>query len=282
MAAITLCRKISIVRTMKRSGLTPHLASATLFLLGAGHVMAAEKNPATSAAAPAAETAESASARMKRFDKDGDGMLDDAERAAAKEALKREPLEPQKSRAAGSLAGQDGFRQKMVGMFDKNKDGRLDEEERAVAQKFAAERGAAGRGEMREEVMKRFDKNGDGQLDGAEREAAQRYMRERMEKSVAATAPANDHAALENVLRTAVEGNAAQLRRFDADKNGKLDDQEWSAARTEIQKWAAGAPHEKAVAGRSSEKEPKKSGAMGSEMESRGEMRAKPKKKEKN
>jgi hypothetical protein len=78
--------------------------------------MAAEKIPATSAAAPAAETAESASARMKRFDKDGDGMLDDAERAAAKEALKREPLEPQKSRAAGSLAGQDGFRQKMVGI----------------------------------------------------------------------------------------------------------------------------------------------------------------------
>ena len=280
MAAITLRSEIKNVRSMKRSGLTPPLASATLFLLCAAHTVAAEKKPPNPAAAPAAESVESAATateRMKRFDKDGDGMLDDAERAAAKEALKREPL-PATSRAAGSAGAAEGGRQKMIEMFDQNKDGRLDEEERAIAQKFAAERSATGRGEFREELMKRFDKNGDGQLDGAEREAAQTYLRERMERTAGATRPANDHAALEMVLRTAIEGNAAQLRRFDADKNGKLDDQEWSAARSEIQKWAGGAAPDKS-AGRTSEKEQKKMGAGDTDMAPK---REKPKKKEKN
>jgi hypothetical protein len=181
--------------------------------------------------------------RMKRFDKDGDGMLDDAERAAAKEALMREPPETRTTSPASTPGGSEGFAQRMLEVFDKNRDGRLDEEERAAAKKFAAERGFGTRDQMRDELMKRFDQNGNGRLDPEERETAQSYVRERMEKAPAAANRENsDQTALEKVLRSAIEGNPAQLRRFDADKNGKLEDQEWAAARREIQRWANEGP----------------------------------------
>jgi Ca2+-binding EF-hand superfamily protein len=241
--------EISIVRSMKRSALTPHLASATLFLAFAATGLLAQEKMTAPAPKPApTKSSQRMAELMKRFDQDGDGMLDDAERAAAKEALMREPIEPRSTSAASASDGPEGFARRMLEMFDKNQDGRLDEAERAAAKKFAAERGLGNRGEMREEVMNRFDKNGDGRLDPDEREAAQNYFRERMEKASAATSPkASDPAALEKVLRSAIEGNAAQLRRFDADKNGKLEDKEWAAARREIQRWANDGPEASAA-----------------------------------
>ena len=87
---------------------------------------------------------------LKRFDKNGDGRLDDAERVEAEKA--RELLE--QNRAAGK------FREQLRKRFDQDGDGRLDDGERAAAEKFRAEQ------------VKKFDQDGDGQLNDAEREVA--------------------------------------------------------------------------------------------------------------
>ncbi len=87
---------------------------------------------------------------LKRFDKNGDGRLDDAERAEAEKA--RDTL--------ARNGGADRFRALSLQRFDKNGDGRLDDTEQAEAAKFRAE------------MIKRFDADGDGQLNDTEREAA--------------------------------------------------------------------------------------------------------------
>ncbi len=75
-------------------------------------------------------------AMMKEFDKDGDGQLDDTERAAMRETM-------------GQRFGQGG------------------------PGGAGGAPTAGGRGSMpnREEMLKRFDKNGDGEIDDSEREA---------------------------------------------------------------------------------------------------------------
>lgn len=115
---------------------------------------------------------------LKRFDKNGDGKLDDEEKAAAKEMMKNNADHP----------GQPGgaMREQLLKRFDKDGDGQLNDEERAEAKKAGEEfmkahggPGGAGGGKMREEIMKRFDKNGDGQLDESERAAAREAMQKR-------------------------------------------------------------------------------------------------------
>jgi len=111
---------------------------------------------------PAADTPDEGAGRMKknyqelikRFDQNGDGRLDDAERAEAEKA--RELIE--KNRGAGK------FREQLRRRFDQDGDGRLDDRERAAAEKFHAEQ------------VKKFDRDGDGQLNDAEREAALRAL----------------------------------------------------------------------------------------------------------
>ena len=179
---------------------------------------------------------------MKRFDRDGDGKLDDAERAAAKEILMKEQPTATSVDATSERPGPEAMRTRLLEMFDQNKDGRLDDYEVATAMKAVEERG----GRMRDELVKRFDRNGNGQLDDDERMAAQKFLKERTASvrstsvsaaSVRETRGTGDKE-LENVLRAAIAGNAAQLQRFDADKDGKLSDQEWAAARKQIQSWA--------------------------------------------
>jgi Ca2+-binding EF-hand superfamily protein len=87
---------------------------------------------------------------MKRYDKDGDGKLDETELA---ELIKNR-------NAAGPGAPGARLREQMVKLFDKNGDGQLDPEERAAAEQFRADQ------------VKRYDKNGDGQLDAEERAEA--------------------------------------------------------------------------------------------------------------
>lgn len=54
--------------------------------------------------------------------------------------------------------------------------------------------------------------------------------------SAAAARTEGDRASLERVLRAAVTANPAQLRRFDLNQDGKLDDNEWLWAKQEIQR----------------------------------------------
>lgn len=90
---------------------------------------------------------------IKRHDKNGDGRLDEEEKAAAHAAMRKE-----------GGGGQGDRRKQLLKRFDKNGDGRLDDTERAAAEKFRAKQ------------LKKFDQDGDGQLSDAEREVALRAL----------------------------------------------------------------------------------------------------------
>ena len=75
---------------------------------------------------------------LKRFDKDGDGKLNDTERAAAKKAHEEKGGRPGQ---AGGDAGDGKLREEIIKKFDKDGDGKLNEQERAAAKKVHEERG---------------------------------------------------------------------------------------------------------------------------------------------
>ena len=84
---------------------------------------------------------------IKAFDKDGDGKLNDEERAAMREQMRKN-------------------REKM---FDTNGDGKLDDTEKAAMQ------------ENRKARVKEFDKDGDGKLSDEERKAMRESLMKRHE-----------------------------------------------------------------------------------------------------
>ena len=88
---------------------------------------------------------------LEKFDTNGDGKLDETERAAAKVAMQAKRAER---------------KQQVLERFDADGDGQLNEAERAAAK-------AAFKAKMKE----RFDENGDGQLDETERAALKRAVR---------------------------------------------------------------------------------------------------------
>jgi Ca2+-binding EF-hand superfamily protein len=216
---------------MKSPGLTLPLLSATLFLFVGTRGPAQETMNAT----PAAKAAQRSQDLLKRYDKNGDGKLDDDERADAKEEMMKEQIDKQMVRTAAAAEGTEAFRARVLEFFDLNRDGRLDEEERAAAQKFAEDRAAgpeAARTAIREELMKRFDKNANGRIDPEEREGLQDFLRSQG-NAVPPVAPTErrEDLTLETVLRNAVVADPAQRERFDRDRDGKLSDEEWRAAR---------------------------------------------------
>lgn len=111
---------------MKRPGLTPHFLSATLFLVAIGGpaVLAQEKmsSPARGMSARGDEL-------LKRFDKNGDGKLDDDERFDAKEVMMQDQINRQMPRASVPPDAAGRFRVLAIEFFDRNRDGRLDETE---------------------------------------------------------------------------------------------------------------------------------------------------------
>ena len=88
---------------------------------------------------------------MKKFDKDGDGKLNEEEKAE----LRKQMAE----RGAGRKV--PPF---IMEKFDKDGDGKLSEDERAEARKAMEAR--------RAEMIEKFDKDGDGKLNEEERKAA--------------------------------------------------------------------------------------------------------------
>lgn len=208
---------------MNTGTLFPTLISATLFLFPLTVVQAESAPPADDSASPASSHAR-LDQIVQRFDRNGDGKLDETEKAAAKAAMGGE------DKSAG------GLRDRMIEHFDKNGDGQLDDAEkqeaRAAREKrqagggptntpAAAPAGPAGPGGRAGEAMKRFDKNGDGKLDETERAEADQAARTRLEQTPRA------------------------LERFDTDKDGKLNDAEWATAREGMRKRfsdGAGAP----------------------------------------
>ena len=86
---------------------------------------------------------------IEKFDKDGDGKLNEEERAAAREFMQERRA--RRDGEGGPPWARDGerpqgpnpeMRQKMIEKFDKDGDGKLNEEERAAARKFMQERRA--------------------------------------------------------------------------------------------------------------------------------------------
>jgi Ca2+-binding EF-hand superfamily protein len=256
---------------MKRPGLTLHLAAATLFLAG---LRAEDTKPVAPAPAPARPMGAMKGRRdadlVKRFDKNGDGRLDDDERAEAKEAMFKEQMDRQTARAA-ALGGTEQERAKMLELFDKNKDGRLDDDERAAAEKFGRERAAnlpAAGGAVRAEMIRRLDKNGDGKLDDAERGAGIQFIaanlaqfpgvKQRFDRNADGKLDDAEQAALDEGLRTFAQspvpagrpGRGAgplpsfdslppamreqAVKRFDKDGDGKLAGEELAAMQAEM------------------------------------------------
>ena len=186
----------------------------------------AENKPA--AKAGASNKAKRAAEMLQRYDKNGDGRIDDDERIDAREAMRSAQNE---RRIAG---GSPQLRARILEQFDTNKDGRLDEEERAEAQKAARERGLGGKademqpragmpgGRLPAEALKRFDANGDGQLDESERAEMRQTLGDRLAQ------------------------NPQVIRRFDKNGDGKLDESERAAARDAMQQRMKAGPAGKA------------------------------------
>jgi Ca2+-binding EF-hand superfamily protein len=145
---------------MKPSSLAPALLAATLFLIPTLPAKPAKDVPVADEMSGSSENQEMSKQQqadiLKRFDKNGDGKLDEDEKAAAKEH-NREETNGRQAKAREKLG------KKVMEKFDKNGDGKLDEAERAEAAKAI---------ETDPRLVKHFDKDGDGKLNDAEKAAA--------------------------------------------------------------------------------------------------------------
>ena len=209
------------------------LPLAAIVLSGTG-VMAAEGDKS--------QTRPGRAEIIKQFDKNGDGVLDESERAAAREEFQRRggqrgerSAAPPEGRRGGGMNRDD-----IIKKYDKNKDGQLDDSERAAAREaIMAQRGGQQRGGRpegggrgrggfdREALMKEFDKDGDGQLNEAERQAAMTAMRERFQGQ--GRGPAGRPGGGPQMNREAM------MKKFDKNGDGRLDETERAALREEFQ-----------------------------------------------
>lgn len=94
---------------------------------------------------------------LEKFDKDGDGKLNESE---------RNELEKAKSQR------RDGNQAKMLERFDSDKDGSLSPEEKKAAMPTIKKE----RKEIHEAALKQFDKDGDGKLSPEERKGAKEWI----------------------------------------------------------------------------------------------------------
>lgn len=89
---------------------------------------------------------------IKEFDKDGDGKLNDEEKAELRKKM---------TERSGGSRKLPPF---LIKKFDKDGDGQLNDEEKAEARKAMEAR--------RKEMIEKFDEDGDGKLNEEERQAA--------------------------------------------------------------------------------------------------------------
>lgn len=157
------------------------------------------------------------------FDLNKDGKLKGAERDAANQALAAGKLTPTSRKDLERVKGYDELLTKeMVAQYDINGDGKLSQEERQEAIRAWREQWWKG-------VLQKYDTDRDGQLSKQERQAASRAIAEQISrkkrKEAAAIAVVRDPAEVWRQARRRWE-----LRLFDTDSNGELNDAEQTAA----------------------------------------------------
>ncbi len=104
---------------------------------------------------------------VKRFDRNGDGQIDSAERQAARSEM-RQHWGPHRGQAGfGKMRGQ--MRAQALQRFDHDHDGRLNDAEYAEA-KAAREQHRAQAQARRQQMLARFDRDGDGRIGDTERD----------------------------------------------------------------------------------------------------------------
>lgn len=139
-----------------------------------------------------------AEAAMKRFDKDGDGKLNETERAAAREEFK--------ARAGERLeAFLNAPGPRVLEKFDADKDGKLNDSEKSAAREALK----ALAGEALRKLKDKADANNDGTVDDAERAKVREHLKNHPQ----------------GPLRRRL------LHLFDEDKDGKLSEAERAKAK---------------------------------------------------
>lgn len=167
---------------------------------------------------------------MKRFDTNGDGRLDDDERAEALDAMKKK---------GGEIQGQ--LRQFMLRRFDADGNGTLDEAERKTAFDEMMKQLEANGPMVKNTVLgflhKRFDADGDGTLDKQELAVAREELTKRIVQGLAVTdAKTKPIDPAGRRRRAETDRGQDLLDRFDADGDGSLDAQEREAAKADLKK----------------------------------------------
>ena len=176
--------KIQIINSLAAAA----LLTGSIGVLQAEEAKSTDAKPAKAKAAKKSDRRTPRAAFIKRFDKDGDGKLNEAERKAAGEARKAQGAR-QSDRASDKARPNSGGRERYAAAAMKIKEavkaGKITEaqgKERLAAyrKRMGEGRGDSGRSrQTREELMKRYDKNKDGKLDEDERAALRKAMSDR-------------------------------------------------------------------------------------------------------
>ena len=180
---------------------------------------------------------------LERFDRDGDGRLNDQERQEARSAMEqRRQRDGGQNRTGQNRTGRDSGnrsnrgassrsrlssqqRSELLKRFDVNKNGKLDPPELTRAKQAMSRgangsnsrsRGSSGNSRMsREELLKKFDANRNGRIDGEELQKAR--------SSFGRSDRGSDQPAASSRGRLDRE---ELMKRFDLDGNGRLDAEE--------------------------------------------------------
>ena len=173
--------KIKIINSLT----TAALLTGSIGVLQAEEVKSTKAKPAKAKAAKKSDRRTPRGAFIKRFDKDGDGKLNEAERKAAGAARKAQ-VARQSDRVNDKARPNSGGRERYAAAAKRIKEavkaGKITEaqgKERLAAyrKQLGADRGDSPRSrQTREELMKRYDKNNDGKLDEDERAALRKAM----------------------------------------------------------------------------------------------------------
>ncbi|MBI2949403.1 MAG: hypothetical protein HYY23_17320 [Verrucomicrobia bacterium] len=162
-------------------------------------------------------------AALKKYDKDGNAQLSEAEREAMRKAVAAQRLNAAR-RGFGSFM----LPPEVVKKYDKDEDGVLDEEESQAARE--------GMRKQFEEVRKKYDKNGDGNLDSAESEAMRKDAEagkiEGMPRFFGGPRPPG-------FGRPQGPSREEVMQQADANRDGRLSAEELQAARNELAKHRA-------------------------------------------